>query len=108
MPIAFSCAACGRHYHVLERLAGQKLKCKGCGAGVEVPAPRRSPEALVEARTGGSPGGTAAEGIVHRYAPRARDFRAAAGDAAAARAIAGHVEAHLGRVTNVLHELISD
>ena len=42
MPIATSCADCGRSYTIKDELAGKKIKCKDCGAVIAVPVARKS------------------------------------------------------------------
>jgi hypothetical protein len=36
-PFRFRCPSCGRKYSTKPELAGQKIRCTGCGAGVRVP-----------------------------------------------------------------------
>jgi hypothetical protein len=36
--LRFRCPACGKKYSTSPKLAGQKIRCKGCGGGVRVPA----------------------------------------------------------------------
>ena len=38
MTIRFNCSDCGKDYKVPDRYAGKKVKCKGCGATIRVPA----------------------------------------------------------------------
>jgi hypothetical protein len=35
--LRFTCPSCGRKYATKPGLAGKKIRCKGCGAGVRVP-----------------------------------------------------------------------
>lgn len=37
--VRFLCPACGRKYATKAELAGKKIRCNGCGAGVRVPEP---------------------------------------------------------------------
>ena len=38
MPISFACDQCRKHYTVDESLSGKRVKCKGCGASLAIPA----------------------------------------------------------------------
>src|SRR4051812_10477821 len=38
MPIALSCAGCGRKYKAPDRAAGRVVPCQNCGASIAVPA----------------------------------------------------------------------
>jgi WD40 repeat protein len=38
MAIAFSCTQCGKQFNVDASLAGKRIKCKACGAGLTIPA----------------------------------------------------------------------
>jgi hypothetical protein len=41
MTITFPCSGCGKKYKVESHLAGKKIKCKQCGAVVDIPVPRQ-------------------------------------------------------------------
>jgi hypothetical protein len=65
MPIAFSCHECDRRYQAHEDLAGKRIKCKQCGAGLKVPgsrspAPSPSPATRTVALAAATPQAAAA------------------------------------------------
>src|SRR5262245_12894881 len=43
--LRFACPACGRKFATKPALAGQKIRCTGCGAGVRVPQGDATPAA---------------------------------------------------------------
>jgi len=55
MPISIQCPQCKRAYRVNDTLAGQKVRCRDCGAAIDIPG--EVPELPVEAESkGGIPG----------------------------------------------------
>ena len=44
--VRFKCPSCGMKYATKPEMAGKKIRCKGCGAGVRVPGPGPRSRAL--------------------------------------------------------------
>jgi hypothetical protein len=88
MPIPIECDACGKRYKVDESHAGKSTRCKVCGERLEIPPLKGGP--------------------ILRHEARERPFELAVGDSEAIEKIGAHIEAHLGPVSGVFHELISD
>ncbi|APZ94234.1 suppressor of fused domain protein [Fuerstiella marisgermanici] len=95
MTIVFKCHACDKRYKVSDERANKRVKCKQCGTVIEVP-PLDEPEEATD--------GTA----IYRHEARERDFEPAIGNEKNIEAISNHIEAHVGPVEMVFHELISD
>ncbi|MFM9962181.1 MAG: suppressor of fused domain protein [Planctomycetaceae bacterium] len=93
MRIAFDCDQCGTNYKVESDRAGQKAMCRTCGAELRVPVPP-PPE---------DPRGT-----IVRHEERSKPFEPAFGDGDLIDAIVEHIERHVGEVTMVFHEIVSD
>ncbi len=96
MRIAFSCEQCGANYKVDADRAGQTAKCRHCGAKLRVPVPPPP----VETSESGSP--------ILRHTERSKPFEVAIGDGDHIDAISEHIEQHIGEVTMVFHEIVSD
>jgi hypothetical protein len=96
MRIAFSCEQCGTNYKVDADRAGQKGKCRQCGAELRVPVPPPP----VETSESGAP--------ILRHAERSKPFEPAIGDSEHIDAIVEHIEEHIGEVAMVFHEIVSD
>lgn len=96
MRIAFDCEQCGTNYKVDETWCGQPAKCRHCGADMRVPVPAPQPE-MSES---GSP--------ILRHADRTKPFEFAIGDGEQIEAIVEHIEQHIGEVSMVFHEIVSD
>lgn len=96
MRIAFDCEQCGANYKVDESRAGQSAKCRHCGADIRVPVPPPP----IESSESGSP--------ILRHAERTKPFEPAIGDSEHIDAIVEHIEQHIGEVTMVFHEIVSD
>ena len=45
MSIDFNCPTCGQQYHVIDRLAGKKARCKKCGNAILVPKQEQTADA---------------------------------------------------------------
>lgn len=95
MTIAFQCQECNKRYRTSDERAGKRVKCKECGAIILVP-PIDEPER--------SEDGTA----IYRHEHRSRDFELATGNEVHIEAISDHIEAHIGPIEMVFHEIISD
>jgi hypothetical protein len=68
MSLSFSCPNCDRKYTVGETLAGKRVKCKGCGADLRIPAaPPRGPESddIYGLYDEGAPGRGESPGVDH-------------------------------------------
>ena len=87
MSISIECEKCGKSYRIRPELGGKTLKCKVCGGAMPVP----------------SPGGT-----IYRHAERTKPFEPTSGDGDHIETISNHIEEHVGPVSQVLHELVSD
>jgi Suppressor of fused protein (SUFU) len=96
MAIRFQCEACGKRYRVADDKAGKTTKCKICGKPMQVPGPPISDEL------------SAAGQPIWRHKERERDFQLAIGDEDAIERISAHLEEHIGPVSVVFHELVSD
>lgn len=96
MRIAFDCQQCGTNYKVDESRAGQSAKCRQCGAMIRVPVPA-PPSEVSES---GSP--------ILRHAERTKPFESAIGDGEHIDSVVEHIERHVGAVTMVFHEIVSD
>lgn len=96
MRIAFSCEQCGANYKVDADRAGQTAKCRHCGAKLRVPVPPPP----VETSESGSP--------ILRHTERSKPLEIAIGDGEHIDAISEHIEQHIGEVTMVFHEIVSD
>ena len=96
MRIAFDCEQCGESYKVDESRAGQAAKCRQCGADIRVPVPP-PPQEISES---GSP--------ILRHAERTKPFDPVIGDGEHIDSVTEHIERHIGEVTMVFHELVSD
>jgi hypothetical protein len=92
MSIRIYCSQCGQGYRVKEHLAGSQVRCRACGAPIEVPQEEHSP------------GG----GTVYRHTHRVAEPEPVAGDSESIEAISEHIQQHLGEVDFVYHELVSD
>jgi hypothetical protein len=93
MPIVFECPLCSQKYRVADEKAGQRARCKHCGADMTVPRPP-------ETTRGGS--------VVYRHTERQSEFTPAIGDSEHIEAISDHIEKHLGPIESVWHEIVSD
>lgn len=93
MRIAFDCEKCGANYKVEADRAGQKGICKTCGAELRVPVP---------------PPPNESPATVLRHEERTKPFELVTGDGEQIDAIVEHIEAHVGQVTMVFHEIVSD
>ncbi len=81
--------------------AGKRVKCKACGSIFQIrAADRPPPEEPSEYSEAGTP--------IYRHAPRQKGFTPVSGDTHSIEAISDHIEAHLGPVAGVFHELVSD
>lgn len=89
------CHECGARYRVADERANKRVKCKKCETIFQVP-PLDEPEK--------APDGTNV--FIHEH--RDRDFELASGNEKNIQAISDHIEAHVGPVEMVFHELISD
>ena len=88
MPISFACDQCRKRYTVDETLAGKRVKCKGCGASITIPASvaKRPAAAAIDddadpygfGEESRSPGAAAGETLIPRGGGR-RSAPAAAG-----------------------------
>lgn len=96
MRIAFDCENCGANYRVDADRAGQSAKCRQCGATLRVPVPPPPPETSES----GSP--------ILRHNERTKPFEMAIGDGEHIDSIVEHIERHIGEVTMVFHEIVSD
>ncbi len=96
MRIAFSCEQCGANYKVDADRAGQTAKCRDCGAKLRVPVPPPP----IETSESGSP--------ILRHSERAKPFEFAISDGDHIEAIGEHIAQHIGEVTMVFHEIVSD
>lgn len=96
MRIAFDCENCGTNYRVDAARAGQSGKCRHCGAAIRVPVPPPPPETSES----GSP--------ILRHVERTKPFEPAIGDGDHIDSITEHIERHIGEVTMVFHEIVSD
>ncbi len=93
MPIRFACPECDRKYKVSDDKAGKRARCKECGAIMPVPS-------ASDLTPGGHP--------VYRHKERDRGFELAMGDSENIEEISDHIEKHLGEISGVYHELVSD
>ncbi len=109
MKPAIQCTHCGKRYKMNDRLVGRKVKCKICDQYFEV----ADPDEILDVALEGSESPPAEEysesgSPVYRHAPRRKEFQLAAGDSTAIEAITKHIEAHVGKIETVFHELVSD
>jgi hypothetical protein len=113
MTISIQCDGCGQRSQVVAELAGRRIKCAACGKSLQVPPsaeetpekgstdlPEEPSEAGVEYSESGQP--------IYRHAPRQKEFEFAEGNEDTIQAITEHVQAHVGEVASVFHEIISD
>lgn len=96
MRISFDCENCGTNYKVDAARAGQSAKCRTCGATIRVPVPPPPSETSESGAT------------ILRHAERTKPFEMAVGDSEHIDAIVEHVQRHVGEVTMVFHEIVSD
>jgi predicted Zn finger-like uncharacterized protein len=99
MTLSIRCESCGAGYKVPEERLGKRVKCKHCG---EIFLIQRGavPEEPSEYSEAGTP--------IYRHTARQKEFTPVAGDANSIEAISNHIEAHLGPVAGVFHEIVSD
>lgn len=95
MTINLTCPQCGCPYRIKEANRGRKGRCKRCGA-------------VFVAETSDQPETTAGGSVVYRHQPRTVPFEFAHGDADTIEAVTSHIEAHLGAIAYVMHEIVSD
>lgn len=86
MPISVQCDKCAKRYKVKDALAGKQVKCKICGHNLTVPEPA----------------------VILRHVAREREFELAIGDSDSIQKIEEHIEQHIGSISMVWHEIISD
>lgn len=96
--IEFRCKMCATRYSVLESRAGETTNCEHCGQVIEVPyPPLELPQEVTE---GGS--------VVYRHEQGSHDPSLVSGDEANIGLVSSHIEAHIGKIDGVLHELVSE
>jgi predicted Zn finger-like uncharacterized protein len=100
MSFSIECDRCGKTYRVAERRIGKRVRCKVCSHIFRVLPPEEPADDLVEYSESGTP--------IYRHRPRRRRFDPTTGDNDAMEAISSHIEAHLGKISHVFHELVSD
>lgn len=93
MRIAFDCEQCGANYKVEADRAGQMGTCRNCGAELRVPVP---------------PPPEASRGTIMKHEERTKPFEPVIGDGEQIDVIVEHIEQHVGQVTMVFHEIVSD
>jgi hypothetical protein len=96
--ISGQCPHCGADFQIDDKTTGEGIKCPACGQTCPAPG-GKSPQEPERSRAGNP---------ILRHAPRTSDFQLATGDEQSIELISEHIETHLGKITNVLHELISD
>lgn len=96
MTIVIRCHECQKRYRVSDERAGKRVKCKECGTLLHIPPPDDEQPTAKD--------GTA----IYRHEQRDREFEMAVGDSENIEAISDHIEAHLGPIKMVFHELMSD
>jgi Suppressor of fused protein (SUFU) len=90
MTIRVACDRCGKGYKVRDEFAGRKVKCKICQAVLDVPLPAETSSPII------------------RHQERSRQFEFAIGDEQNIERISQHIQAHIGEVESVFHEIVSD
>lgn len=95
MTMIARCDECGARYRIKDERAGKRLKCKQCETIFQAPPLDEPPHAS---------DGTA----ILRHEQRNRDFEPALGNEKNIEAISNHIEAYIGPVERVFHELVSD
>lgn len=90
MPIKVVCERCGKSYKARDELAGRKVKCKICKGVLVIPSSDEESSQII------------------RHQARERPFEFAIGDEQNIERIDQHIQAHLGPVENVFHEIVSD
>lgn len=94
MTFEIQCPKCGAGYRIKNELAGKKGSCKRCDEVFQLQPPEE------EKTQGGSK--------VLRHVAKQDELEFAPGDADLIEAISDHAERHIGEVSMVFHELISD
>jgi predicted Zn finger-like uncharacterized protein len=101
MLLSIQCDECGARYRVAQGRAGKRVRCKACGQIFRIRSGDDSlPAEPSEYSESGMP--------IYRHGHRQKAFTPVTGDTESIEAISGHVEAHLGPVAGVFHELVSD
>lgn len=96
MRIAFECEQCGTNYKVDAVRAGQSATCRECGTPIRVPIPPPVPET------------SEFSAPILQHSKMTKPFDAAIGDANQIDFVVEHIERHIGKVTMVFHEIVSD
>jgi len=96
--VEFRCKNCATRYSALDSRAGETTTCEQCGHTIEIPYPPL--ELSQEVTEGGS--------VVYRHEQGSQEQPLATGDQANIKLISTHVETHVGKIDNVLHELVSE
>ena len=92
--VEFRCKNCATRYSALDSRAGETTTCEQCGHTIEIPYPPL--ELSQEVTEGGS--------VVYRHEQGSQEQPLATGDQANIKLISTHVETHVGKIDNVLHE----
>jgi hypothetical protein len=100
MSIHIECSQCGKCYNAKDRYAGQRVRCKVCGEGIDVPNLAGNGAGPIERSRSGSP--------IYRHTARKQALEPAAGDSEVIEAIGHHIRTHIGEVSHVFHELVSN
>jgi len=96
--VEFRCPSCAKRFKTSDKNSGRSTTCSACGESIEVPFPPL--EIPDEVTSGGS--------TVYRHEARSRDFEIAIGDEQTIERIDAHIHQHIGKVSSVWHELVSD
>ena len=97
--LRIQCSHCEARYKVPPEMAGKKVRCRKCKQPIQIPSlsPTAEPQ---EVSDGGS--------VIHRHAARTSGFEFATGDSENIERISDHIERHIGKVSSVYHEVLSD